>query len=185
MLIQASAGVGQLAGSVVEQEFLDLPCFGLHVTSYTRDVKLPAIPGSEPSAEELRFIFRSGRLSLAFCATVGERWRRGFERLLTPGDLTRWYAEASVTSVPVPVTGPDLDEARAVREAVYRTAQALLGGQPPAGPDEEITGPEVMAGGDTAAQDRMVASRASGSPMVKTPSRTGDALRPGWPEAEP
>ena len=101
-------------------------------------MKLPAIPDCEPSAEELRFIFRSGRLSLAFCATVGERWRRGFERLLTPGHLTRWYAEASVTSVPVPVTGPDLAEARAVREAVYRTAQALLGGQPPAGADEEI-----------------------------------------------
>ena len=95
-------------------------------------MRLPAIPDSEPSAEELRFIFRSGRLSLAFCATVGERWRRGFERLLTPGHLTRWYAEASVTGVPVPVTGPDLAEARAVREAVYRTAKALLGGQPPA-----------------------------------------------------
>ena len=101
-------------------------------------MKLPAIPDCEPSAEELRFIFRSGRLSLAFCATVGERWRRGFERLLAPGHLTRWYAEASVTSVPVPVTGPDLAEARAVREAVYRAAQALLGGQPPAGADEEI-----------------------------------------------
>ena len=138
MLIQASAGVGQLAGTVVEQEFLDLPCFGPHVTSYTRDVELPAIPAREPSADELRFIFRSGRLSLAFCATVGERWRRGFERLLTPGHLTRWYAEASVTSVPVPVTGPDLAEARAVREAVYRTAKALLGGQPPAGADEDI-----------------------------------------------
>ena len=101
-------------------------------------MKLPAIPDCEPSAEELRFIFRSGRLSLAFCATVGERWRRGFERLLAPGHLTRWYAEASVTSVPVPVTGPDLAEARVVREAVYRAAQALLGGQPPAGADEEI-----------------------------------------------
>lgn len=139
MVIQASAGVGQLAGSVVEQELLDLPWSGSHVTSYTRDVRLPAIPGTEPPAEEeLRFVFRSGRLSLAFCATVGERWRRGFERLLTPDHLTRWYAEASVTSVPVPVTGPDLAEARAVREAVYRTAQALLGRQPPAGADEEI-----------------------------------------------
>jgi predicted RNA-binding Zn ribbon-like protein len=89
-----------------------------------------------PAAQELRFIFRSGRLCLAFCATVGERWRCGFERLLTPGHLARWYAEAAVTSVPLPVTGPDLAEARALREAVYRTAKALLGGQP-AGADEE------------------------------------------------
>jgi predicted RNA-binding Zn ribbon-like protein len=96
------------------------------------------MPDSEPSAEELRFVFRSGRLSLAFCATVGERWRRGFERLLTPGHLTRWYAEASVVGVPVPVTGADLAEARAVREAVYRTAKVLLSGQSPAGADEEI-----------------------------------------------
>jgi predicted RNA-binding Zn ribbon-like protein len=101
-------------------------------------VRPPAIPDSEPSAEELRFVFRSGRLSLAFCATIGERWRRGFERLLTPGHLTRWYAEASLAGVPVPVTGPDLAEARVVREAVYRTAQALLGGQPSTGADEEI-----------------------------------------------
>jgi predicted RNA-binding Zn ribbon-like protein len=101
-------------------------------------VRRLAIPDSERSAAELRFIFRSGRLSLAFCATVGERWRRGFERLLTPGDLTRWYADASVADVPVPVTGADLAEARAVREAIYRTAQALLVGQPPPGADEEI-----------------------------------------------
>ncbi len=101
-------------------------------------MRLPAIPDSEPPAEELRFVFRSGRLCLTFCATVGERWRRGFERLLTPGHLVRWYAEASVTSVPVSVTDADLAEARAVREAVYRTAKALLSGQPPAGTDEEI-----------------------------------------------
>lgn len=97
-----------------------------------------ATPGGEPSAEELRFIFRSGRLCLAFCATVGERWRRGFERLLTPGHLARWYAEASVTTDPVPVTAADLDEARAVREAVHRTAQALTGGRRPAARDVEI-----------------------------------------------
>src|SRR6185312_7941298 len=136
--MQGSARVGQLTGSMVQQELLDLRCSGPHVTSYTRDVRLTAIPGSEPSAEELRFVFRSGRLSLAFCATVGERWRRGFERLLTPGHLTRWYAEASVAGAPVPVTGADLAEALAVREAVYRTAKALLRGQPPAAADEEI-----------------------------------------------
>ena len=101
-------------------------------------MRLPAIPDSEPPAEELRFVFRSGRLCLAFCATVGERWRRGFERLLTPGHLARWYAETTVASVPVPVTEPDLAEARAVREAVYRTARALLAGQPPTAGDEEI-----------------------------------------------
>lgn len=99
---------------------------------------LSATAGSEPSAEEMRFIFRSGRLCLGFCATVGERWRRGFERLSTPAHLIRWYAEAGVAGSPVPVTPADLDLARAVREAVYRTAKAVIAGQPPARADEEI-----------------------------------------------
>jgi predicted RNA-binding Zn ribbon-like protein len=101
-------------------------------------VSFTAIPDGEPPEEELRFIFRSGRLCLEFCATVGERWRRGFERLLTPAHLTRWYAEASVASVPVSVTGTDLDDARTVRESVYRTAKALIAGQSPAAADEKI-----------------------------------------------
>jgi len=91
-----------------------------------------------PSAEELQFIFRSDRLCLAFCATVGERWDRGFERLVTPGHLARWYADALMTDVPVPVTDADLGAARIVREAVYRAAKALIDGQPPAAEDQAV-----------------------------------------------
>jgi predicted RNA-binding Zn ribbon-like protein len=109
-----------------------------HVTSYSRDVTLPATPQGELPPEELRFIFRSGRLCLAFCATVGERWRHSFERLPSPAALARWYAEAGVADVLVPVTGADLDSARSLRESIYRAAQALIGGQPPAGDDEHI-----------------------------------------------
>lgn len=98
----------------------------------------PATPASSPAAEDLRFVFRSGRLCLAFCATVGERWRRGFERLLTPAHLTRWYTDAGVASVPVPVRIADLGNARILREAVYRTAKAVIEGQPPAPADEDI-----------------------------------------------
>ena len=109
-----------------------------HVTSYTRDVTVSATPHGELPPEEPRFIFRSDRLCLAFCATVGERWRRGFDRLRDPGDLARWYAEAGVAHVPVPVADGDLDRAREVREAVYRAAKALIGGQRPAAQDEDI-----------------------------------------------
>jgi predicted RNA-binding Zn ribbon-like protein len=77
-------------------------------------------------------------LCLDFCATVGERWRRHFERLLTPAHLTRWYTEALMPGLPIPVTGADLEDARAVREAVYRTAKALIAGQPPAPADEQL-----------------------------------------------
>jgi predicted RNA-binding Zn ribbon-like protein len=101
-------------------------------------VNFPAIPARELPEEELRFIFRSGRLCLEFCATVGERWRRGFERLPTPAHLSGWYAEACVTGAPILVTSADLDDARPVREAIYRTAKALIAGQPPAVSDEKI-----------------------------------------------
>ncbi len=101
-------------------------------------MKSLATPGSGPPEEELRFIFRSGRLCLAFCATVGERWRRSFERLITPAHLTRWYAEAAVASYAVPVTPADLETARTVREAIYRAATAVISGQPPDRTDEEI-----------------------------------------------
>jgi len=120
------------------------------------------MPDSWPAAEELRFIFRSGRLCLAFCATVGERWRRGFERLPTPGDLARWYAEASVASVPVPVTGADLDNARTLREAVYRTAKALIGGKPPTAGDEDIINAAAAAPPPVPRMDRGAVTTVAG-----------------------
>ena len=123
-----------------------------------------ATPDSQPSPEELRFLFVSGRPCLAFCATVGERWRRGFERLRTPRDLARWYSEASVASVPVPVSDPDLDRARALREAVYRTAKALIGGQPPAAADEEIINHAATAPPPVPRMDRGIVSLAATGP---------------------
>jgi len=125
---------------VIELEFqyLRRTVFIAHVTTYTRDVKSSAIGIHEPSADDVRFIFRSGRLCLAFCATVGERWRRGFERLRGPGDLARWYAEAGVAAAPVPVTGADLEHAREVREAIYRGGKAVIGGEALTASDEEI-----------------------------------------------
>jgi predicted RNA-binding Zn ribbon-like protein len=122
------------------------------------------MPDCEPSAQELQFIFRSGRLCLAFCATVGERWQRGFERLLTPGHLTRWYAEASVASVSVPVTEPNLAEARTVREAVYRMAKALIGGHPPAPADQEIINRAAAAPPPVPRMDRGVVVLAASWP---------------------
>ena len=103
-------------------------------------------------------------MCLAFCATAGERWRRGFERLLTPGHLVRWYAEASVASLPIPVTEPDLAAARAVREAVYRTAQALLGGQPAAAGDEEIINRAAAAPPPVPRMDRGAVTLAAAGP---------------------
>jgi Putative stress-induced transcription regulator len=50
--------------------------------------------------EELRFHWKSGRVCLDFVATVGERWRRSFERLLSPADLDRWFIESGLLKTP-------------------------------------------------------------------------------------
>ncbi|MGK2937640.1 MAG: CGNR zinc finger domain-containing protein [Solirubrobacteraceae bacterium] len=73
--------------------------------------------------EELRFHFKGGRLSLDFVTTVGERWRRSFERLRTPDDLRRWIGEAGLVPAPRRVTAAQLEDGRALREAINRLAR--------------------------------------------------------------
>ncbi len=77
--------------------------------------------------EDLAFRFLAGRVSLALTATVGERWSRGFERLGRPQDLSRWLDEAGLVSRRPPVTDEQLETARRLREAIYRSAKALMG----------------------------------------------------------
>jgi len=79
--------------------------------------------------EELRFRFLGGRPGLDLVATVGERWRRGFERLRAPDDLGRWAVEAGLLATPPDVTARQLDDARALREAIYRCAKAAMAGR--------------------------------------------------------
>ncbi|MEV5987718.1 ABATE domain-containing protein [Streptomyces sp. NPDC052051] len=97
-----------------------------------------ASSSGEVPAAELAFNFRSGRLCLAFVATVGERWRGRYERLRRPSDLARWCREAGLLDAPVRVTSRELDEARELREAIYRQARALISGRPAARQDETL-----------------------------------------------
>ena len=84
-------------------------------------------PGFEVVPEwELVFRFTMGRLCLAFCATVGERWRRSFERLRTPSDLARWVIAADLVTDEPRVTEGDLRGARELREAIYRLVRAAM-----------------------------------------------------------
>jgi predicted RNA-binding Zn ribbon-like protein len=73
--------------------------------------------------EELRFHWKSGRLSLDFVATVGERWRRSFDRLLGPKDLARWFVESGLLGEPPAVSRGQLAAGRALREAINRLAR--------------------------------------------------------------
>jgi predicted RNA-binding Zn ribbon-like protein len=84
--------------------------------------------------EELRFLFLAGRPCLDLAATVGERWRRSFERLRTPEDLGRWLVESGMVAEPPAVGQPELDAARALRDAIYRAAK--LAGRGPLDPDD-------------------------------------------------
>jgi predicted RNA-binding Zn ribbon-like protein len=102
---------------------------------YTHVVMTVAIVHDLPP-EELRFHWESGRLCLDFVATVGERWRRSFERLLTPHDLARWMAETGILTPPPDASARQLAAGRALREAINRLARPGIAPDP--GDREEL-----------------------------------------------
>jgi predicted RNA-binding Zn ribbon-like protein len=79
---------------------------------------------------EYEFHFMAGRPCLDFAATVGERWRRSFDRLRGPRDLGRWLVEGGMLAAAPPVSGAELESARRLREAIYRTAKLAGRGRP-------------------------------------------------------
>lgn len=80
--------------------------------------------------EELRFHWKSGRLCLDFVATVGERWRRSFERLLEPEDLARWMLGTGMLREPPRVLGRQLVAGRLLRETINRLARPGVESRP-------------------------------------------------------
>jgi predicted RNA-binding Zn ribbon-like protein len=87
----------------------------------------------------MSFRLPSNRPSLDFLATLGERGSgRNIERLIEPSDLAAWCVRARlVDEGPMPMEGSDVEGARAVREAIQRTAVAVCAGQEPARGDLE------------------------------------------------
>jgi predicted RNA-binding Zn ribbon-like protein len=67
------------------------------------------------------FPFRSDRLCLDFAATLGSRGRLELERLRTPDDLTRWFAQAGLGDV-AGAGAAELAGARRLREAIHGLA---------------------------------------------------------------
>lgn len=80
-------------------------------------------------ADELQFHFLAGRPCLDLVATIGERWRRAFERLRDPDDLARWAFEAGFVAAAPKVRGADLDVARRLRTAIARLVFAWVDGE--------------------------------------------------------
>ena len=79
---------------------------------------------------ELRFHWKGGRLCLDFVATVGERWRRSFERLREPEDLGRWIGESGLLVAPAVVSVGELADGRVLREAINRIARPAIEASP-------------------------------------------------------
>jgi predicted RNA-binding Zn ribbon-like protein len=87
---------------------------------------------------ELAFRWRGGHPVLDFTATVGERWRRGIERLRRPEDLARWMREAGLVDGDLSVTQEQLEAARELREALYGVATAVRTGTRPRRKDLQL-----------------------------------------------
>ena len=73
-----------------------------------------------------------GRPALDLVNTLRERWRRRVETLATPADLELWLERAGLAAEPGPlaVTPSDLEDARALREAIDAGVTALVDGTP-------------------------------------------------------
>jgi predicted RNA-binding Zn ribbon-like protein len=84
----------------------------------------------EVPASCMSFVFRSGRPSLDFAATLGGRYRQPVERLAEPADLTRWLRQSGVIDISRDPTEAQLAAAKDLREVIYRIAVAVINGTP-------------------------------------------------------
>src|SRR5215468_10885308 len=77
------------------------------------------------------FHFGTGRPCLDFVATVGDRTHLAFDRWRTPTDLARWCVEAGMLKIAPALRSQHLKQARTLREAIYRTVDAIRTGRRP------------------------------------------------------
>lgn len=95
------------------------------------DLVLPLATG------EPWWYWSGGRPAVDFVNTHRERWRRGVETLVTPGDLATWFVRAGVMESSAPVTRTVLEQARELREAIDALVVAQIEGRP--SPADAIT----------------------------------------------
>lgn len=83
----------------------------------------------------LAFSFDGGRPCLDFAGTLADRGNRSTERLRSPEDLGRWFAEAGLADQPPAAGTAELKAARELREVIYRMVRASMAGRSPDQPD--------------------------------------------------
>jgi predicted RNA-binding Zn ribbon-like protein len=76
------------------------------------------------------FRFRSGRLCLNFVATLAGRHRGGEEQLTDPADLGAWLRASALLPAAPEVRPAELEQARELREAIYRLVHPATSNQP-------------------------------------------------------
>lgn len=96
-----------------------------------------ATPSNEEPVLRHEFTFLSGRLCLAFAATLYRRRTEATELLDSPAALARWYVEAGLLDAPVAVSHRELARAVDLREAIHRGALRTMAGEVPEPADEE------------------------------------------------
>ncbi|MFH9012728.1 CGNR zinc finger domain-containing protein [Streptomyces sp. NPDC017943] len=72
----------------------------------------------------LDHVFVCGNPALDFAATLRARRTVRFEMFATPDRLNAWYVESGVVDAVSPCREADVEDAKAVREAVYRLVTA-------------------------------------------------------------
>ncbi|MFQ6192764.1 CGNR zinc finger domain-containing protein [Streptomyces sp. NPDC000405] len=77
----------------------------------------------------LDHVFVCGNPALDFAATLRARRSVRFEMFTTPGRLNAWYVESGLVDAVSPGQEADVEQARAVREAIYQLVTARRLGQ--------------------------------------------------------
>jgi predicted RNA-binding Zn ribbon-like protein len=94
-------------------------------------------PESISDGEWARFIFISGRLCIDFTQTGGETGIRAYwERFHQPSDLADWFAESPLQLERIQISLEEFEMALSLREAIWRSAQAIRQNKRP--PTEDI-----------------------------------------------
>jgi len=76
-----------------------------------------------------------GRLSLDFAQTGDMGWGANYERLTSVSELQRWLSLCSLQMSKVTITNDDLKQARNLRGAIWRVAEAVLAHKLPGAAD--------------------------------------------------
>lgn len=112
--------------------------------------------------EWARFIFVAGRLCIDFTQTGGASGKRAYwEQFHSPSDLADWLAASPLQLPVIPASAEDFQAALSLREAIWRTARAILQNEAPGAEDVETI------------------NRAAANPDLP-PQLTRNGLQQGW-----